>query len=92
MLELYHGEGSVCARKVRLTLAEKGIRDWVGRIVDLAKGEQTRPEYLELNPKGVIPTVVHDGRVITESTVICEYLEDVFPEPRLRPQDPLARR
>jgi glutathione S-transferase len=90
MLELYHGEGSVCARKVRLTLAEKGIRDWVGRIVDLAKGEQTRPEYLELNPKGVIPTVVHDGRVITESTVICEYLEDVFPEPRLRPRDPFG--
>lgn len=90
MLELYHGEGSVCARKVRLALAEKGITDWVGHLVNLGKGDQMRPEYLVLNPKGVIPTLVHDGRVITESTVICEYLEDAFPEPPLRPQEPFG--
>ena len=90
MLELYHGEGSVCARKVRIVLAEKGITDWVGHMVNLGKGEQTRPEYLALNPKGVIPTLVHDGHVITESTVICEYLEDIFPTPPLRPTDPVA--
>lgn len=90
MLELYHGEGSVCARKVRLALAEKGITDWVGHMVNLGRGDQTKPEYLALNPKGVIPTLVHDGHVITESTVICEYLEDVFPEPHLRPADPVG--
>ncbi len=90
MLELYHGEGSVCARKVRIVLAEKGITDWVGHMVNLGKGEHTRPEYLALNPKGVIPTLVHDGHVITESTVICEYLEDIFPKPPLRPTDPVA--
>ena len=90
MLELYHGEGSVCARKVRIVLAEKGITDWVGHLVNLGKGEQTRPEYLIVNPKGVIPTLIHDGHVITESTVICEYLEDIFPTPPLRPTDPLA--
>lgn len=90
MFELYHSEGSVCARKVRLALAEKGITDWVGHLVNLARGDQTEPEYLALNPKGVVPTLVQDGRVITESTVICEYLEDVFPEPRLRPQDPFG--
>ncbi len=88
MLEHYQGDGSVCARKVRLTLAEKGITDWVGHMIDLSKGDQNKPEYLKLNPKGVVPTLVHDGHVITESTVICEYLEDTFPAPHLRPADP----
>jgi glutathione S-transferase len=90
MIELYHGEGSVCARKVRITLAEKGITDWVGHLVNLMRGDQLKPEYLALNPKGVIPTLVHDGHVITESTVISEYLEDAFPEPHLRPADPVG--
>jgi glutathione S-transferase len=90
MLEHYQGDGSVCARKVRLTLAEKGITDWVGHMLDLSKGDQNKPDYLKLNPKGVVPTLVHDGHVITESTVICEYLEDAFPEPHLRPADPVG--
>ncbi len=60
--------GLVCARKVRLTLAEKGITDWVGHMLDLSKGDQNKPEYLKLNPKGVVPTLVHDGHIITEST------------------------
>ncbi len=42
---------------------------------------------MKLNPKGVVPTLVHDGNIITESTVICEYLEDAFPKPHLRPAD-----
>ncbi|HEX9879973.1 MAG TPA: glutathione S-transferase family protein [Candidatus Binatia bacterium] len=90
MLELYQGEGSVCARKVRIALAEKGITDWVGHMLDLNRGDQNTPEYLKLNPKAVVPTLVHDGHIIPESTVICEYLEDVFPEPHLRPADPVG--
>ena len=90
MLELYHAGGSVCAKKVRLVLAEKGITDWVNHHFDLVRGDQTKPAYLALNPKGVVPTLVHDGHVITESTVICEYLEDVFPKPPLRPANPLG--
>jgi glutathione S-transferase len=89
-LELYHTNGSVCARKVRLVLAEKGITDWVEHNLNLARGDQQKPEYLALNPKAVVPTLVHDTHVITESTVICEYLEDVFPRPALRPSDPVG--
>ncbi len=90
MLELYHHNISVCAQKVRLALHEKGI-GWHGRHVDLMKSEQVSPEYLALNPKGVVPTLVDDGRPVIESTVILEYLEDAFPEIPLRPEAPLAR-
>lgn len=89
MLEHYQGDGSVCARKVRIVLSEKGITHWIGHMLDLSRGDQNKPEYLKLNPKGVVPTLVHDGHVITESTVICEYLEDAFPDPHLRPLDPV---
>ncbi len=90
MLELYHGNGSVCARKVRLCLAEKGITDWVEHNMNLGRGDQNKPEYLALNPKAVVPTLVHDKHVIPESTVICEYLEDIFPKPALRPSNPVG--
>jgi len=90
VLELYHADGSVCAQKVRFALALKGI-EWLDRSMNLDTAEQYKPEYLKLNPKGVVPTLVHDGKVIRESTVICEYIEDVFPEPSLRPADPHAR-
>lgn len=90
MLELYHTNISVCAQKVRLVLAEKGL-DWTDRRVDLIAGEQTWPAYLALNPKGVVPTLVHGGRPVVESTVICEYLDDAFPAVPLRPADPVER-
>jgi glutathione S-transferase len=73
-LELYHAEGSVCAQKVRLVLSEKQA-PWIDRRVNLQRAEQTRPEYLKLNPRGVVPTLVADGRPVTESTVICEFIE-----------------
>jgi ganglioside-induced differentiation-associated protein 1 len=63
MIELYHHGSSVCAAKVRLVLAEKGI-DWTGHYVDILKGEQFDPAYLKLNPKAVVPTLVHDGFVL----------------------------
>ncbi len=88
MLTLYHHGTSVCAAKPRIVLAEKGL-DWESRYIDILAGEQFAPDYLKLNPKGVVPTLLHDGRVIRESTLICEYLEDVFPDPSLRPTDPL---
>jgi len=89
-LELYHHGSSVCAAKVRLVLEEKGL-NWQGHYLDILAGEQFDPAYLKLNPKAVVPTLVHDGKVIRESTVICEYLDDVFPETPLRPADPVAR-
>jgi len=90
MLELYHHGTSVCAAKARILLAEKGL-DWVSRYVDILKGEQFAPEYLKLNPKHVVPTLVHDGKVIRESTVIGEYIDDAFPDPPLKPKAPLDR-
>lgn len=92
MLALYHFDRSTAAQKVRLALAEKGL-SWESRIINpgLDKREQHTPEYLALNPRGVVPTLVHDGRVIRESQVILEYLEDAFPDPSLRPADPVRR-
>ena len=90
MLELCHSGSSVCAAKVRLALAEKGL-DWTGRYLDILAGDQFDPAYLMLNPKGVVPTLVHDETVVIESTVICEYLDDAFPEAPLRPSDAAGR-
>ncbi len=90
MLELYHDWRSFCSIKVRLCMAEKGLT-WESRVVDLMKLEHTTPDYLALNPNGVVPTLVHDGVPIHESTLINEYLDEVFPEPALMPQDPVDR-
>jgi ganglioside-induced differentiation-associated protein 1 len=87
MITLYDFGNSVCCQKVRITLCEKGV-DWESVKVDLFRGEQYDPKYLKLNPKGVVPTLVHDGKPVIESTLICEYLDDTFPEPPLVPTDP----
>ncbi|MGI9380202.1 MAG: glutathione S-transferase family protein, partial [Methyloligellaceae bacterium] len=89
MLELYHHGSSVCSAKVRLVLAEKEL-SWHSHYLDILAGEHHTPEYLALNPKAVVPTLIHDGQVIRESTVICEYIDDVFPEPKLKPSNPVA--
>jgi len=89
-LVLYHHGSSACAAKVRFALAEKRLA-WTSRYVDILRGEQFAPEYLALNPKAVVPTLVHDGTVVVESTVICEYLEEVFPEHGIYPSSPLER-
>ena len=90
MLELYHHGSSACAAKTRFALEEKRI-PWQGHIVDIFRGEQFKPEFLALNPKAVVPVLVHDGLVIPESTVICEYLEDAFAQNALLPTDAPAR-
>lgn len=90
MLDLHHLPNSICSQKVRLALAEKDLR-WTGHVVDLGSFAHLDPAYLALNPNGVVPTLVHDGAPIIESTVICEYLDEVFPEPALSPPDPLNR-
>ena len=86
MLELYHNHMSICAAKARIALSEKGLQ-WHGHMMDLIGGDQFEPDYVKLNPKSVVPTLVHDEKVITESNVIIEYLDDAFPEPSLRPVD-----
>ena len=86
MVVLYHAATAVCAAKVRLVLAEKGL-EYHGHLLNLGAGDQFKPEYLKLNPNAVVPTLVDDGNVLIESTVINEYLEDRFPEVPLRPAD-----
>ena len=75
---------------MRLCLEEKGLK-YESHPVDLAKMEHHSPEYLKINPNGVIPTLVHEGRALYESGTICEYLDEVFPEPPLRPADAWGR-
>ena len=84
MLVLHEFGNSVCCQKVRLVLCEKGLA-WESRQVNLFRGEQYGLDCLKLNPQGVVPTLVHDGRPVIESTLICEYLDGIFPEPRLMP-------
>lgn len=90
MLKLFAARNSICTQKVSITLYEKNL-EWETKNVDLFKNEQYDPEYLKLNPKGVVPTLVHDGKAVIESTLICEYLDDSYPAPPLLPKDPYQR-
>jgi glutathione S-transferase len=90
MLELYHNIISTCSQKVRLCLAEKGL-SYVDRHIEFRDGEHLAPEYLKLNSNGVVPTIVHNGKVVIDSSVIMEYLDEVFPETSLNPGDPVDR-
>jgi glutathione S-transferase len=77
-------------QKVRLCLAEKEL-DWTDRHVDFSRGEQYSSEYLKLNPNGVVPTLVHDGRAVVDSSVILEYLDEAFSERPLTPPNAVER-
>ena len=81
---------SVCAQKVRIVLAEKRL-DWKDNHMNLFKGESRTDKYKELNPKGVVPTLISEnGEIIIESTVITEYLDEAFPAPPLKPANPYS--
>ena len=90
MLELYHNTMSSCAQKVRVGLAEKGLA-WKSHHLDMRAGAQQQPDYLKLNPKGVVPTLIDGDLVIRESNVILEYLDDAYPSPKLLPADSFDR-
>src|ERR1700692_2346777 len=89
MLELYNNINSVCAQKVRIALAEKG-RVLTEHLLTL-RGDQNEPGYLKLNPNGVVPTLVHDGRAIIESSLILYYIDEAFPDRPLMPKEPQLR-
>ena len=75
---------------VRLVLHEKGL-PWESKILDLLRGDQFQPEYRKINPKAVVPTLVHDAHTITELRLIIEYIEEAFPSPALMPADPYRK-
>ena len=87
MVELYFFQplGSHSGR-VYLTLLEKGV-EFVERELSGREFEQLDPPYLAINPKGQVPALVHDGRVLTEGAPLCEYIDEAFPGPALRPAD-----
>lgn len=87
MAKLYHIPLSPFCRKVRLSLAEKKIE------CELAEERywEKDPDFLRRNPAGKVPVLRIDGRTMAESTAICEYLEEVYPDPSLMPQEPADR-
>lgn len=89
-VELYHFEPNANGGKPLIALYEKGV-PFTSHWVDLLNWQQHRPEYLAVNPKGQVPTLVHDGTIITESTPMGEYIDEAFDGPSLTPAGPLAR-
>ncbi|HKJ73795.1 MAG TPA: glutathione S-transferase family protein [Alphaproteobacteria bacterium] len=90
MLKLYHWEPNANSGKPMLALAEKGV-EYESHYLDLLKMDQHQPEYLAINPDGTIPAMVHDGRVLTESTPMMEYVDAMFDGPPLRSSNPKER-
>jgi glutathione S-transferase len=92
LLSLYEYPNSVCCQKVNLALIEKDL-EWKSIILNLAKNEHYSPEYLRINPKAVVPSLIHEGLPVIESTLICEYLDETFPDigNKLIPESPIER-
>ena len=81
-LHLLHFAGSACSQKVRIFLNLKGI-DWTPHAINLATQKNFEPWFLGINPRGLVPVLVHDGAVYIESNDILAYLEETFPQPQL---------
>ncbi len=89
-ITLYHDVPSSNSDRVKIALAEKGLK-WEGIRVRLANREQKTPEFLKLNPYGKIPVLAEEGKVLFESCIINEYLDEKYPDPPLMPKDPYLR-
>jgi glutathione S-transferase len=83
-VHVLHFTGSSCSQKLRIFLNLKGIA-WESHHIDLPGYENLRPWFLGINPRGLVPVLVHDGKVHIESNDIIAYLEGVFPAPKLIP-------
>lgn len=87
---LYNAPQSTCSQRVRYALHAKEV-DFEEHKLDLFSGDQLKPDYLTINPNGLVPALVHDGAPVIDSAVILEYLEDVFPDiAPMRSSDSLA--
>jgi glutathione S-transferase len=89
-IKLYHDVPSTNSDRVKIVLAEKGLA-WEGVWVKLSKREQKSPEHLQRNPYGKIPVLDDDGKILFESCIINEYLDEKYPNPPLQPKDPYLR-
>jgi len=91
-MKLFQTYDSPFPTRVRLLLIAKGLEAEIIQPPGFHASAETKEEYLKVNPIGRVPTLVlDDGRALPESEVICEYLEDAYPEPSLRPADPWDR-
>ncbi|XP_077985787.1 NAD(P)H oxidoreductase RTN4IP1, mitochondrial-like [Glandiceps talaboti] len=84
-LHLFHFPTSNCSQKVRICMEEKGL-PWRSHVINLGKGEHTTKEFTQINPKNLVPVLIHDGVTIIESNDILEYLDTTFPDPCLQPR------
>jgi glutathione S-transferase len=89
-ITLYHDVPSSNSDRVKIALAEKGLA-WQGVTISLAKKEQKSPEHLKRNPYGKIPVIEDEGKILFESCIINEYLDEKYPHPPLMPKDPYLR-
>src|SRR5271165_2153593 len=85
-VHVLHFMGSSCSQKLRIFLNLKGVR-WESHLVDLFTNENFTPWFLGINPRGLVPVLVHDGAVHIESNDIIQYLEKTFPMPKLIPSE-----
>ena len=83
-LHLFHFASSSCSQKTRVSLNLKNI-NWHSHLVDLGASENCTEYYLGINPRGLVPTLVHDGEVHIESNDILTLLDERFPNVRLIP-------
>jgi glutathione S-transferase len=83
---LYHFGPSSCSQKVRLTLAAKGVQ-WEGREVNLQIDENIEPDYMRINPRGVVPTLIDGEEIVFDSGAIIRYINRNLPGPKLEPED-----
>jgi glutathione S-transferase len=90
MINLLYYPTSTCSQKVLFCLHEKRLC-FEERVIDLKKQEHVTEEYLAINPNGVVPTLLHNGRPVLDSSVIMEYLEEIFPDPPLGASTAMGR-
>ena len=88
--KLYSAPQSTCSQRVRFVLNARKLPFDDVRL-NLLAGDQLKPDYLKLNPNGVVPTLDHDGQIVIDSTVITEYLDEVEPEGSFTPENPVLR-
>jgi glutathione S-transferase len=89
-ITLYDALPSANSDRVKVVLHEKGLA-YQRVTLNLANKEQKRPEFLKLNPYGKVPVINDNGKVLFESCIINEYLDEQYPNPPLMPKDPYLR-
>ena len=89
-MTLYNAPQSTCSQRVRFVLNAKHL-PYDEIKLNLLAGDQLKPDYMKMNPNGVVPTLDHDGAIVIDSNVITEYLDEVEPDNSFTPEDPVKR-